>query len=521
MNNYCYESDWRQYAFPEQSCNFADEETLRQRYTPITLESGVPLKAAGMPVCSDGTNAVVNTENEMTIIYGATASKKTRTLIVPLICSLAQARESMIITDIKGELSNGINFPQVRGLLDENGYECIFLNFRDQNADGLNILLEPYRLYKAGRKDDAIVMVNNMVDSLAKIYQNTKADPFWEKTARLYLVSITVLLFEMCQDPAKINMLSLSGYTDWDGCENVRMVADLIHKQTNIMNMLRCVTSEPDKTRMSTLATVSSMFTDFLTVEKLLKMLSHSTFDVHDIYKKPTALFIIVPDEVDTYSGIVGLIMPQIISPLVNDAYRLGGTLPRRVNVICDEFCNIKMPGMSRAISAHRSRNIRWYLVCQSQKQLRACYPNDADTIIANCQNVYFLNTPEMELMEELSRKAGYRTITPDGSQKPILSVSDLQQLKKGWTHTDVYFTSGNIHYVASMPDISQYKFLSKYKTAEKIPIRDYPALPVYSPDTMYKEVKAMQSAYTRKLLGARLSSADSQLAHRYENLFE
>lgn len=520
MNNFCYESDWRQYAFPEQSCNFADEEELWDRYTPVRLEDGKPLAMGGMPIYSDGTNAVVNTENEMTIIYGATASKKTRTLILPLICTLAQAKESMIITDIKGELSNGISFPQVRGLLDENGYECIFLNFRDQNADGLNILLEPYRLYKSGRKDDAIILVNNIVDSLAKIYQNSKSDPFWEKTARLYLVAITVLLFEMCQDEAKINMLSLSAYTDWDGCENMRLVAELINKQTSIMNMLRCVTSEPEKTRMSTLATVSSMFTDFLTVEKLLKMLSHSTFDVHDIYKKPTALFIIVPDEVETYSGIVGLIMPQIISPLVNDAYRLGGSLPRRVNVICDEFCNIRMPGMSRAISAHRSRNIRWYLVCQSQKQLRNCYPNDADTIIANCQNVYFLNTPEMELMEDLSRRAGYSTITPDGSKKPILSVTDLQQLRKGWTHTDVYFTSGNIHYVASMPDISQYKFLSKYKTAETIPTREYPALPVYDPDTMYREVKAMQTAYSRKIVGAKLSGPGELLAARYEKLF-
>lgn len=520
-NPYIYEADWRQYAFPPQKNGFTDEETLEQIYTRVILEKGTPLEAGGLPVRSDGVAAVINTENEHSLIFGGTASKKTRTLIVPLIEILAQARESMIIMDIKGELSDGRTFPGIRGVLEENGYECRFFNLRDMNGDGFNLLLEPYLLYRNGHRDEAIRLCNDIVEALASIYHGTKADPFWEMTAKLYLVSVTILIFEMCQDKRRINMLTLASYTDWNSCEDMRRIADLLKVENNIMTMLRSVTSEPEKTRMSTLATVNSMMTNFLTNEKLLKMLSNSTFDLHDISKKPTALFIILPDEVDTYAGIAGLMLQQISATLVQDAYKSGGKLPRRVNFLCDEFCNYYVPGMMRAISAHRSRNIRWYLVCQSQKQLEACYPTEADTIIANCTNIYFLNSPELSLLEYLSRRAGCTTVTQDGTPEPILGVADLQGLKKGWTHTEVYFTAGDIHYVSAMPDISQYPFAHAYCREISMTVREFPAPQVYNSTSMLKDARALRLAHESKCEGHKLSDHDAMLAKKYENLFK
>lgn len=516
---YSYEADWRKYAYPPQPSGFADEALLEERYTSVMLTGNEPLKAGGLPVMSDGVSAVINTENEHSLIYGGTASKKTRTLIVPLLRILAQARESMIVMDIKGELSDGITFPEIRGALEANGYDCRFFNLRDMDGDGFNLLLEPYRLYKSGHKDEAIRMCNDNVESLASVYHGTKADPFWEMTAKLYLVAVTILMFEMCQDANKINMLTLASYTDWDSCTEMRKIADLIGVENNIMTMLRSVTSEPEKTLMSTLATVNSMLTNFLTNEKLLRMLSNSTFDLHEISEKPTALFIILPDEVDTYAPIAGLMLQQISATLVQDAYRSGGKLKRRVNFVCDEFCNYHVPGMMRSISAHRSRNIRWHLVCQSQKQLEACYPKEADTIVANCTNIYFLSSSELPLLEYLSRRAGQTTVTADGTPAPILSVADLQGLKKGWTHTDVYFTSGNIHYVSALPDISQYQFTS-YRKKCPMPVRSFPLPPIYSASSMRRDALLLRKAYEAKKGGGPITLMEEQLAEQYENLF-
>lgn len=520
QNRYSYEADWRPYAFPPQATGFASDAQLDSRYTRVRLEKDTPLAAGGLPIFSDGSSAILNTENEHSLIYGGTASKKTRTLVIPLIEILAQARESMIIMDIKGELSDGTTFPQIRGALEANSYDCVFFNLRDMNADGFNLLLEPYRLYKQGNRDEAIRMCNDIVESLAGIYHNTKADPFWEMSAKLYLITVMVLMFELCQDESRINMLTLASYTDWDSCEDMCQIADLIQVENNIMTMLRSVTSEPEKTRMSTLATVNSMLTNFLTNEKLLKMLSSSTFDLHKLSQRPTALFIILPDEVDTYAAIAGLMLQQISSTLVQDAYKSGGRLPIRVNFLCDEFCNYYIPGMMRSISAHRSRNIRWYLVCQSQKQLQAAYPKEADTIMANCTNLYFLSSPELSLLEYLSRRAGYTTVTRDGSPAPILSVADLQGLKKGWTHTDVYFTAGDIHYVCAMPDIEQYPFVSGYRQAQPMPTRDFPEPPIYNSGSMLRKARAMRSAWEGKQSGRSLSQLEQLHCTMYEKLF-
>ncbi len=520
QNDYSYEADWRPYAFPPQTTGFAREDQLEARYTRVRLEKDIPLTAGGLPIYSDGSSAILNTENEHTLIYGGTASKKTRTLIIPLIEILAQARESMIIMDIKGELSDGATFPQIRGAMEANGYDCVFFNLRDMDGDGFNLLLEPYRLYKSGYRDEAIRMCNDIAESLASIYHDTKMDPFWEMTAKLYLVAVMILVFELCQDAAKVNMLTLASYTDWDSCEDMCQIANLLQVENNIMTMLRSVTSEPERTRMSTLATVNSMLTNFLTNEKLLKMLSNSTFDLHEIGRHPTALFIILPDEVDTYSSIAGLMLQQISATLVQDAYKSGGKLPVRVNFLCDEFCNYYIPGMMRSISAHRSRNIRWYLVCQSQKQLQTAYQKEADTIMANCANLYFLSSPELSLLEHLSRRAGNTTVTQDGSPAPILSVADLQGLKKGWTHTDVYFTAGNIHYVCSMPDITQYPFVSGYRQVQPMPIRDFPELPIYNSSSMLRKARSMRSAWEAKQNGRSLSQMEQMHCIMYEKLF-
>ena len=516
--SYNYEADWRQYAFPEQVCHFSTEEDIAERYTSIDLTETA--EASGMPIISDGTSAVVNAENEHTIIFGGTASKKTRTLLIPTILNLAQAGESMIVIDIKGELSNGLAFPEIRGTLESNGYDCRFINFRTMDGDGFNILQEPARVYRQGNKDEGSTMAHETISSLGAIYASSSADPFWQKTAEPWLNSIARFLFEMCPDDREINLSTLANYMDDDSCDYMRRIAGLIESHHNTLTMLRNVLAEPERTRMSTLATANSMVTDFVISNKLLKMLSTSTFDIHDIHRRPMAVFIIIPDEVDTYAGIVGIIVKQIAATLVQDAYAMGGTLERRVNFICDETCNYFIPGMSRAISAHRSRNIRWYLVCQSLKQLSACYPKDADTILANCTNVYFLNSPEMELLEHLSKRSGTTTITEDGHPRPLISVSDLMGLKKGWTHTDVYFTSGNLHYVSKMPDVSLYHASKKHRKPIPMPVRSYPMPPVYDAERMYKDVYDMRSAHDAQKRGAYVTAAQKVLAKKYKKLF-
>ncbi len=516
-----FEADWRPYAFPKDESHLASEAEIKELYTTEILSAGSSIKAAGIPILSDGKEVTFNTDNEMNIVFGATGSKKSRVLVAPYICACAQAGESMIIPDIKGELSQGVLSPQVRGALKANGYSVRVINFRDLNCDGFNILLEPYHLYRQGKRDEAMTEVNKIVNALANVYRGSKADPFWEQTAIQYLMGIVILMYELCDDPARINMLTLASYTNEDSCEQITRVVECIHYDNNIMTMLRSIVSEPERTRMSTLATVNSFFSDFIVNEKLLKMLSTTTFEMEELYKNKTALFLIIPDETDAFGNIVGLLLSQISSFLVQEAYKFGGSLPRRVNYICDEFAQYYIPNMAKNISAHRSRNIRWTIVCQSRKQLEMSYPNDAATILANCTNTFFLSSPEIELLEELSLRAGYTNVTPDGKPKRLISVAGLRGMKKGWDYTDVYFASGSMVRVSRLPDISQYEFVNQYTEPGKLERKKYPELIVYPAKRMLHDIQMYREAYDmEKNKYRRLDEKEQRLANRYRQLF-
>ena len=489
-NNYRYESDWSPYVFARQEANFTPSDEIKEKFTKVSfVDTHIP--AGGLPVICDGETGYLNTETEMTLIYGETGSKKSRTLIAPLVANLAKAGEGMVLFDIKGEFSTGKLSPYIRGVLEECGYRCIFLDFRNLQSDSYNILEYPYKLYHSGKKDEAMGQVSHIAHALSSIYEGSKADPFWEISARQYIICIIMLVIRYCPNPDKLNFLSIATYSDEKNCEIMKKAADIIKANDNIGTMLKNVLSSPERTLASILVTVSSFLEVFISNENLLKMTSSTTFAIGDLYERKTAIFVIVPDEIKTYDRICGIILNQISATLVGDAYRYGGELPRRVNFICDEFCNYYVPNMERSISAHRSRNIRWYLVCQSKRQLEKVYEREADTITANCANTYFLNSSEMALLEHLSARAGQTTVTENGFSKPLISVQDLQSLKKGWEYTETYFSSKDIHFVTKLPDIGMYGYLKRHEGKKYgLPKSPRPAVKTYTAEEMLDDIK-------------------------------
>lgn len=499
--------------------HLATPEELRERFVTAELTSGIPIPGGGIPVLSDGVRVTMNTEDTMTLILGATGSKKTRTLVAPLILSAAQAGESMVLVDVKGEYACGQLSPYLHGVLRDRGYRIRVLNFRDFNCDGWNLLSGPYRQYRTGREGDALAEVSRIVDALAGAARDT-ADPFWRNMAKQYLVSVTALLFELCDEPERINLLSLAAFANWEACENLRELLDQIRMENSITTMLRGVLSAPETTRLSVLATASSFLTPFLINEKLLRMLSQTTFEPEELYREKTALFLIIPDESDAYRDISGLLISQLSASLVQNAYHLGGRLPRRVHFICDEFPQVRIPNMHKNIAAHRSRNIRWTIICQSRRQLRNAYPEEAAAIEANCTDLFFLGSPDPELLEELSARAGTAD-APDGAARRLISVEQLRRLKKGREYTEVYFASGPTVCISSLPDISLYRLARGDDRPAVLQTRDFAAPRLYTSGDMLRQSVSDRCWFRLSWEADReLTPLQRRAAQRYQKMF-
>ena len=473
MTKFDYRTDWQAYTYPETNM-ISTPSDIREVFTRVDLSSK-KLVSGGIPLLAENDTVYLNSSDENTIIFGETGSKKTRSVILPLIATTAGAHESAFITDVKGELSAN---PKIQGYMKEHGVKGIYLDFRTFGGDGYNIFEQPFRLSRNGQKDKAGAMVMRLVDTFGKRFVERTNDLFWETSAAQLLLPLILLLFELCGRKESrfdmVNMLTVNSYMNMKAAQKL---LDIIESgelgdpdSDNRLIMLRTVLNNPDRTLSCILSTAQSMIHEFTIQRDLLCMLSESTFDLSEMYDRPTFVFLIVPDETSAYDTISGMLIDMFYSGLI-DAYSekfQGKKEPAcRINYICDEFCNLHINDMRAKISASRSRNMRWFLVCQSKQQMDAAYKEDAGTIIGNCKNVLFLKSSDPEMLGYMSELCGNTHICRPGITEALVTREMLKGLRKETEYKEALFIRDDIRYFAKLTDIDHYEFLLRYGSEE------------------------------------------------------
>ena len=102
---------------------WAKEKEIKEELECVPL-SQKNSKAAGIPIILNDKEMWVDNGEYHSLVIGATGSGKTQTVILPMVYSLAKARESMIITDPKGEI-----YEKTSNMLRARGYQILLLNF--------------------------------------------------------------------------------------------------------------------------------------------------------------------------------------------------------------------------------------------------------------------------------------------------------------------------------------------------------------------------------------------------------
>ena len=389
-------------------------------------------EAAGTVLVNDGKDMWVDNGENHTLVIGATGSCKTTSVVDPLVYSLAKAKESMVITDPKGEI-----YKNHSNMLRDRGYNIIVLNFREpQKGNCWNPLTLPYQLYKAGNTDKATELVD---DVALNIVQDKKAqDPFWEKSASDYFAGVTLGLFEDAKEE-EVNLNSIS-YVTTVGEEKCPP-SNYIKEYFNIKGEASTpyifasnTINSPTDTKGGILAVFRQKIRLFASREQLSEMLSRSDFNMRDIGKQPTAVFMVIHDEKTTYHALATIFIKQCYETLIDVAQECGGKLPVRTNFILDEFANMPpLKDVTTMVTAARSRAIRFTFIIQNFAQLNDVYgKEDAETIRSNCGNLIYLLTTELAALEEISKLCGEKKSKEKDktASTPLVTVSDLQKMK-------------------------------------------------------------------------------------------
>lgn len=390
-------------------------------------------EAAGIALLNNGKEMWVDNGENHTLVIGATGSGKTTAVVDPLVQNLAKASESMILTDPKGEL-----YRNHSEMLRNKGYNIIVLNFRNPNlGNAWNPLTLPYQLYKSGNTDKATELLDDV--ALNILYDpNNKAEPFWEKSAADYFSGLALGLFEDTEEN-QINLNSISymstvGEERFANSDYIKEYFLLKGEASSAYIFASNTINAPSDTKGGILSVFRQKIRLFASREQLSEMLSYSDFDMRDIGRKKTAVFMIIHDEKTTYHALATIFIKQCYETLIDVAQENGGKLPFRTNFILDEFANMPpLKDVTTMVTAARSRKIRFTFIIQNFAQLNDVYgKEDAETIRSNCGNLVYLITTELAALEEISKLCGeIKTKEKDKTvTKPLITVSDLQKMQ-------------------------------------------------------------------------------------------
>ncbi len=452
--------------------------------------------AGGIPIINDGINAWVDDSGQPhSLIMGASGSGKTQALMFPYIRILGRHGESMIVTDPKGEL-----YEACGNMLKEKGYRLILINFRDpKEGAAWNPFSYPYRIYKEGNIDKANELLQDLASNIL-IDPNNKAEPFWEQTASNFFTGLSLGLFDdASEDEININSINMMAEIGEDRIGSSNYIKEYFRSKGELSPAYIAASScinAPNETRGGIMSTFRTKTRIFSSQAGLSEMLSYSDFDIRDIGKEKTAVFLKVHDEKTTYHALATIFVKQAYEALIAVAQTCPSLkLPYRTNFILDEFANMPaLKDVGTMITASRSRNIRFSFAIQNFSQLNQVYGKDvAETIKGNCGNFIYIMSTELAALEEISKLLGDQK--PPKAEKdkpappirPLFTVSDLQALKEGEVIVNRF---------RSMPFKTKLMYDYKIDWGKKYPIMSYSERP-------HREVKVFDlKDFVHKLKG-------------------
>lgn len=329
------------------------------------------------------------------LIDGATGSGKSRYMLIPTIDALTYGGASngsephtVIVTDVKSELV------ELTGdELERRGYRILLLDaqhpLRGHRFNPLGLVLEYARKGLVQEAEQAADTIASLL-----VPDEGAGSSHWVESARALLSALVLLvaLSPDCPDDARhlatVNEVLCRG-TEGTGAEPAEPLKELFRSLP-----------ERDPTRLRASQLLSSGGNELRSVISTLKarmriygsapvawMTSTSDIDPYRILGERTAVFLHVLDAGSPYNALVALFVEQLWSAAQAAADAGGGSLPRPVTVVGDEWGNIpRVSALPSILSLGRSLGFFWVGAVQNISQLNAYGERDGrEKILANC----------------------------------------------------------------------------------------------------------------------------------------
>ena len=271
---------------------------------------------------------------------------------------------------------------------------------------------------------------NRLVISLADLIFVDKEtnDKFWINSAKQLFIGIVGIFLEDYQAGLiSENKINISSVKKFQNSSLIKENQNYLQKNINnrqygslSKDYLISILSAAENTYKSITAVFGEKMAIFddLNVENLTGI---SEFQFTSLGKKPTALFLIVPDEDRSYFQLVTIIIGMLTKDLTKFANipENKGTLPVKIEWLLDEFANCPpLSSIETLVSVARSRGMRFQFFIQSFAQLEQVYGKEVANIIIDNVALCYLKTNSVDCAERIVKKLGRETVETNSMSK-------------------------------------------------------------------------------------------------------
>lgn len=386
------------------SAKWANNKAVNKKYTEKDYYSNKIL-SQNVRIGLDGRR---HRRNLNTLVIGGSGAGKTRFFGKP---NLMQCNTSFVVLDPKGE-----QLRDVGNLLEKEGYVIKVVDLINMNRSHC---YNPFRYIKDDK--DVLKLITNLIRNTTPKGSQTN-DPFWEKSETALLEALCLyLLHEAPEEEQNFTMVMemIVAAEVKEDDEEYQSPLDELFERLEIRNpnslalkQYKIYKQAAGKTAKSILISVGVRLSAF-NLESIASLTATDELELDLVGERKTAIFAVIPDNDSTFNFLIGMLYTQLFQMLYYQADIVhGGALPVPVHFLMDEFANVALPDeFDKLLSTMRSRLIFVSIIIQNLAQIKGLYKDSWESIVGNCDTLYYLGGNEQSTHKFMSEYLGKETL--------------------------------------------------------------------------------------------------------------
>lgn len=386
------------------SAKWANNKAVNKKYTEKDYSSNKIL-SQNVRIGLDGRR---HRRNLNTLVIGGSGAGKTRFFGKP---NLMQCNTSFVVLDPKGE-----QLRDVGNLLEKEGYVIKVVDLINMNRSHC---YNPFRYIKDDK--DVLKLITNLIRNTTPKGSQTN-DPFWEKSETALLEALCLyLLHEAPEEEQNFTMVMemIAAAEVKEDDEEYQSPLDELFERLEIRNpnslalkQYKIYKQAAGKTAKSILISVGVRLSAF-NLESIASLTATDELELDLVGERKTAIFAVIPDNDSTFNFLIGMLYTQLFQMLYYQADIVhGGALPVPVHFLMDEFANVALPDeLDKLLSTMRSRLIFVSIIIQNLAQIKGLYKDSWESIVGNCDTLYYLGGNEQSTHKFMSEYLGKETL--------------------------------------------------------------------------------------------------------------